>query len=439
MSCRLSSSKLAFSLLWLALCSATACASNSGSNAPSDTEATGGAAPGATQATSGGSSSGTSGTTTAAAGDGNGTSATPGAPTRYLGRVNTADSNGVRFCWPGTQVIGGFTGTSLTANMAEITTHNYGSDNTVSENAFDIYIDEQPYKTLQMVHGTSSYKVASGLSNTTHVIRMSKRTESNQGTVQFYKFVPESGGSLVATPGEKTRRIEFVGDSGTAGYGADANVTLANMCTFSPQTERADASYAIQSGIMLNADVHNTSHSGKGLYQNRDVAGDPTNTLPVMWTFTLGDTDIQNIPWTPSTWIPQAFVAVVSGNDFSASTPTQTAFVAAVAKFFGAVRTAYPDAQLFLMVSPMLRSGGSDGTANTGPRATGIAYAQASVAQLNKTDSKVYYLDTPEDFGPLYGCDQHLATATHRKYAALIANAIAAKTGWSVDTAATQY
>lgn len=432
MSCRHTRLRPLMISLWAVCLLSAACSTNSSGNGAGDGQST---------AQTAGSTTGSQDGNSAIAADptdGNMTVA-PGAPTRYLGRINTADSNGPRLCWPGTQIIGGFTGTSLTANMVEITTHQYGSSNTVSENAFDIYIDEKPYTMLQMVRSQKSYKVASGLAQGTHVIRMSKRTESNQGTVQFYGFVPETGGSLVATPGEKTRRIEFVGDSATAGYGADANVTLNNMCTFSPQTERADASFAIQSGIMLNADVHNTSHSGKGLYQNRDIYGDPSNVLPVMWTFTLGDTDIQNIPWVPSTWIPQAFVATVSGNDFSASTPTQAAYVAAVVKFFATVRKAYPDAHIFLMVSPMLRSAGSDGVAGNGPRKDGIAYAQASVAEVNKTDAKVYYLDTPEDMGPLYGCDQHLTTATHRKYAALIAAAIAAKTGWSVDTSATTY
>jgi hypothetical protein len=358
---------------------------------------------------------------------------------RYVGRVNTADANGPRMSWPGTQIVAGFTGTSLTANLLEVNTHYYGSSNTLADNYFDIYVDNAPYKTIKLSHDTTSYKVASGLAAGSHVIRLTKRTESDMGTVQFLGFVTEPGASLVPTPGESPRRIEFVGDSATSGYGADANVTLATMCPFTPATERADASYAIQTGIMLDADVHNVSYSGKGLYQNRDVAGDPVNTLPKLWTFTLGDTGILNVPWDPSQWVPQAVVAVVSGNDFSANTPAQAAFTARVTTFFKALRTAYPDAHIFLMVSPMLRSAGGDGTANTGPRATGIAYAQAAVAAASAADTKVYYLDTPEDLGPNFGCDQHLTTATHRRYAALIAQAIAAKTGWTADTAATAF
>ncbi|RYF09180.1 MAG: hypothetical protein EOO40_07360, partial [Deltaproteobacteria bacterium] len=221
----------------------------------------------------------------------------PGASVRFLGRVNTTDPNGPRMSWPGTQIIAGFTGTSLTANLVQVNTHTYGSSNTPADNYYDIYIDEQPAKTIKLTRGVTSYQVASGLAAGAHVIRMSKRTESDMGTVQFLGFVPEAGGALVPTPGPSTRRIEFVGDSATSGYGADANVTLANMCPFTPATEQADASYAVQSGIMLKADVHNTSYSGKGIYQNRDVVGDPINTLPKLWTFTLGDTGILNVPW----------------------------------------------------------------------------------------------------------------------------------------------
>lgn len=409
-------------LIWVfSLLLASACSSRSGETSnPGDNNANGGG-------------------NTNTPGD-NGTSATPGPTLRFQGRTDTADANGVRICWPGTQIIAGFTGTALTASLATVTNEwTYGADQLPAENLFDVYIDDRPPEVIRLVSGVTSYQVAVSLNDGNHVVRMSKRTECDMGTVQFYGFTTQSGKSLIAGPSVPTRRIEFIGDSGTAGYGADANVTLENMCGFSPQTERADASYAFQSGLVLNADVHNTSYSGKGLYQNRDVVGDPYNTLPRLWTYTMGDTYVKTTTWDASQWIPQAVVAVVSGNDFSASTPAQGPFVSTVVAFFKQIRTAYPDAHLFLMVSPMLRSAGSDNTPNAGPRATGIQYAQAAVKQLNATDSKVYYLDLAEDFGPTFGCDQHINTANHRKYGIQIAQAIAAKTGWNVDTSITQF
>lgn len=408
-------------LIWFfSLLLAAACSSRSGSQTTTG------------DANGGGNSVNSDGNTT--------TNTTPGPNLRFQGRTDTADANGVRICWPGTQIIAGFTGTSLTANLATVTTQwTYGSSQLPAENEFDVYIDDRAPEVIRLVSGVKSYQVAVSLNDGNHTIRMSKRTECDMGTVQFYGFTTESGKSLIAGPSVPTRRIEFIGDSGTAGYGADANVSLENMCSFTPQTERADASYAFQAGLVLNADVHDTSYSGKGLYQNRDVAGDPYNTLPRLWTYTLGDTYIETTTWDASQWIPQAVVAVVSGNDFSASTPAQAQFVSTVVAFFKQLRTAYPDAHLFLMVSPMLRSAGSDNTPNAGPRATGISYAQAVVKQLNTTDSKVYYLDLAEDFGPTYGCDQHINTANHRKYGVQIAQAIAAKTGWNVDTSITQF
>lgn len=356
---------------------------------------------------------------------------------RYLGRFNTVDPNGPRMSWPGSQILAGFTGTSISARFADVTTWHYGADQLITSNYLDVSIDNGAPTVIQLSHTPTTYPLAKSLAAGNHTIRISKRTESDMGTAQFLGFTLDSGSTLIPVAGPSDRRIEFVGDSGTLGYGADGNVTLENMCGFTPKTEHADVSYAMQTGVILHADIHNSSYSGKGLYQNRDVAGDSYYTLPVLWTLTLADTYITNVPWATSDWIPQAVVAVVSGNDFYASTPPAAQFQASVTGFFAKIRSAYPDAHIFLMVSPMLRSAGSDNTPGGGPRATGLAYAQQAVQAYSGTDKKVHFLPTDEDFGPLYGCDQHLTVASHRKYAEVIAQAIGAQLGWTSDLTAT--
>lgn len=368
-------------------------------------------------------------------GNGNDTLPSTGATVRMLGRFQNSDPNGPIMSWPGSSLIAGFTGTSLAVNLNEPDSEVYNGN--VTDNEFDVYIDGSTTPTtLQLKHGITNYTVVTGLQDANHSVVMSKRTESDMGGVQYLGFVPEAGKSLIAAPPAKSHMIEFVGDSGTGGYGADANVTLTTMCTFTPQTEQADASYAAFAARDLDADLHNTSYSGKGIYQNRDVVGDAVLTLPVLWGRTCGDTDFEAVPWNPNQWVPQAVVVIVGGNDFFANIPPATAYNTTAVKFLQTLRTAYgPNCQLFVAVSPMIRGTFVAASDPQNVRGPAEQYAKAMVSTMNGNgDSKVHYISLPEDDGSRgWGCDQHLTIASGAYYGNMIAQAVAQQTGWTAQ------
>jgi hypothetical protein len=68
------------------------------------------------------------------------------------------------------------------------------------------------------------------------------------------------------TPSKRpARRIEFIGNSITCGYGV---LSDSSNCHFSPQTEDAGMSYAAILSRRLHADYHLVAYSGKGMVRN---------------------------------------------------------------------------------------------------------------------------------------------------------------------------
>lgn len=347
--------------------------------------------------------------------------AVPQPNVRVMGRTLPDDGNGPILNWPGTQVYAGFTGTSIRATLKELTKHNYGNLGRVN-NHYNVSIDGgAPVHLPALQDGTQTVTLASGLAPGAHQMVLTKRTEGQVGSTQLLGFTLSSNATLAPATAPKTRRVEFIGDSGTVGYGADGNDRGGDVCAFTVATENAAQSYAMLTGKALAADVHITGNAGKGIYQNRDPQGDPVNTLPTMFTWANADSLLDFGTWNPNDWLADAVVVVVGGNDFAASTPSAQAYAQVANAFVKTLRRAYPNAWLFVTISPLL-------SATT--EVVGRKYAQAMVAAAQ--DAKVAYIDVPTDDGSRnYGCDYHLSPASNAYYAGLYAAAIGAKLGWT--------
>lgn len=350
---------------------------------------------------------------------------------RFVGRFDTSNANGPIMSWPNSKVIAGFSGTSVTLNVAAIDQQNYYGIGNV-DNYLDVRIDGGPPSIVRVAQGVSSYALAKDLAAGNHTLELTKRTEGQIGSLQYLGLTLDAGAKPVPGPTPRTRRLEFIGDSGTVGYGADGN-WAATRCSFTPATENAPAAYSAVTGDLLGADVMVTANSGKGIYQNRDVVNDAVNTLPVLWTMTSGDTYAQpSAPaaarWQPSRFLPDAVVLIVGGNDFAASTPSASAYNKVALQFVQKLRAAYPQAWIFVAISPMLDAP-SPGESTPSTSEVATQYAQALVASA--ADPKVAYLPLALDDGSRgVGCDYHMNAATHRLTAQAIAKFIATKLGW---------
>lgn len=351
---------------------------------------------------------------------------------RFVGRFDTSNANGPIMSWPNSKVIAGFSGTSVTLNVTAIDQQNYYGIGNV-DNYLDVRIDGGQPSIVRVAQGVNTYALAKNLAVGNHTLEVTKRTEGQIGSLQYLGLTLDAGAKLVPGPTPRRRRLEFIGDSGTVGYGADGN-WAATRCGFTPATENALVAYSAVTGDLLGADVVLTANSGKGIYQNRDTVNDAVNTLPVLWTMTSGDTyaqpsDPNAARWQPSRYVPDAVVLIVGGNDFAASTPSASAYNKVALAFVQKLRAAYPQAWIFVGISPMLDAPSQGESA---PSASEVAtqYAQALVASA--ADARVAYLPLALDDGSRgVGCDYHMNAATHRLTAQAIAKFIAAKLGWT--------
>lgn len=352
----------------------------------------------------------------------------PGPSVRLVGRFDTSDANRAIMSWPGSQIIAGFTGTSLTISLLPIDQQTYYNIGNV-DNYIEVSVDGGTAQILRITQGNGTYSLARGLAPGKHTVVVTKRTEGQIGSLAFSGFTVDNNATMSAAPAAFTRHIEFIGDSGTVGYGSEGNGNPPSPCRFTPQTENANISYAAVTARRLSAELHLTGNSGKGIYRNRDSSDE--NTLPVLWGWTVGDNQVESPVWDGSVWQAQAIVLIVGGNDFASenngnfvyAAPNATAYNNAATAFLRRLRNANKDAYIFVGISPMM---------DNGVLTASRQYAERAATSM--ADPKIVYIDMPLDDGSRgYGCDGHMNRASHALVADFITRTVGARLGWSIS------
>jgi lysophospholipase L1-like esterase len=182
-----------------------------------------------------------------------------------------------------------------------------------SNNDYVVQVDGAVVATL-VTPGQTTYQV-SNLAAGEHTVRLAKRTESPWAAGEFGGLVAAAGGEILAAPAPRSRQIEFIGDSWTAGYG---NMSATRDCNSNGGINRntnADVTFGALTAKGLNADYQINAWSGKGMVRN--YGGQGTDNFRTYY-----DTDLQAL-WNsavwqvPSTWRPQVVVIGLGINDFS--------------------------------------------------------------------------------------------------------------------------
>jgi lysophospholipase L1-like esterase len=331
----------------------------------------------------------------------------------YLGRFDTRDPAGPRFAWPGTAIAATFEGTGIEVTLTDTGT-----------SYLTVVIDGAAPTVVATSGNGKTYTLASNLPAGQHTLVLTKRTEANVGVEQLVALSPQ-GGALVPSPDPFARRIEYVGDSISCGYG---DLGVGPGCTFSADTEDETIAYGNLAATALDAQQTVIAYSGKGMY--REYGGSTTNQMPVLFNLTLPDDPTST--WGFTTPPPDVVVINLSTNDFSGGDPGN-AFVQAYSMFIHALRQHYPNAYVICALSPMLADPNS---------AIASGYIDGVVQQLRAAgDARVSMLDVPAEGGSSfgfftqlasagYGCDYHPSPTTHRLMGTQLAMAIAGIAGW---------
>jgi lysophospholipase L1-like esterase len=323
-----------------------------------------------------------------------------------LGYEGRFDGSG-RFAWPGSAIRVRFTGTGAKVVLAEQSLENdeYGH---VAHNAYDVTVDGQLATPLIAVEGTNTYPLAAGLAAGEHQIVIRKRTESYVGIGELIRFELDAGGTALPVAA-RVRRLEFVGDSITAGFGVDGTDPA---CLFSTETENYSHTYAALTADALGAAQVAIAASGAGVYRNWGAT--TTNTIGDLYQRTLA-TD-WTTRWDFSRYVPDAVIFNLGTGDFSSGDPGADAFLSAYRALLSRTRQSYPKALLVVALGPMLSDLWPVG-ANALTHAR--AYVTQLVSELNAAgDANVKLVEFPDqDKAATFGCKAHPSAATQRAMA----------------------
>lgn len=291
-----------------------------------------------------------------------------GPDTAIVGRTVSQADQSVVLSWPGSSIQTRFQGTSVIANLKVKTPK--------PANYMQVILDGNESIVLTLSPNTTQYTIdAEG--EGPHTLTLVKRNESMDGDLIFSGFTPGNNGALLPTALPSGRRIEFIGDSITCGYGNEGTITTAMLtssqssnqnslrdCNFFLQKKVFEVSNAYlafgsQAARTLDAEAHLTCWSGKGVYRNAD--GTTNETIPDIWQRAVASDG--NTQANLNDWIPQVVFINLGTNDFgsiaqsskpSGGPPNTSEFERKYIQLLKQVREAYPNAWIYCATGPML-------------------------------------------------------------------------------------
>jgi lysophospholipase L1-like esterase len=420
---------------------------------------------------------------------------------KFVGRFvtlpsETPDAKPVyRFDWSGNFVTIRFQKTPDIDVHLQITTVTVQGTEVAQDQLFQFIVDGTAYKVpISVKKGPDgkptnipedTYPITGLDPNTPHEVTIYKNTEAQKGSVLFKGFDIKQGERL--PPVRRARRMEFIGDSITCGYGDEgANAT----CPFEvklrdatnqsgevikkpngdpyvitmPVTENQYLAYGSIAARALDADAVTVCWSGKGAYKNYkdrfiratdgSVIPDPDNAIavPGLWeTRSVGSDGNPDLKWDfskePPAEVPDVVVINLGTNDFARDSVPENRdpdklsgdnipdkdmekpeelqrFYEEYLKLVRSVRQHRPQAHIFLTTPPMLT--------DQFPLNNARSIVRNVLKRIaSEVDAKVYQMDLVEQgFRYGLGCDYHPNLEVHRIMADQLIGAVRSKTCW---------
>ena len=183
-----------------------------------------------------------------------------------------------------------------------------------------IYCNGERVKDFLLDAKEKTIEVFSGEEVCVCVIRVIKLSEAAMSAAGI-KSIDTDG--TVCPTAEKTRKIEFIGDSITCGYGVDDENELHN---FKTATEDVTRAYAYKTAQLLGFEYSMVSYSGYGIISGYTGEGvrQPLQTIPQYYektAFSYGGfgagVTAQSIEWNFQRFVPDIVVINLGTNDDS--------------------------------------------------------------------------------------------------------------------------
>lgn len=268
----------------------------------------------------------------------------------YTGRISFSNPERPAWNFPGIQIIAAFEGTSLRM-MAK-----------PQSGYFMAQIDgAEPFKVAFRSKQDSLVSLATALPYGRHIVRLMYIIEGYEFYPEFWGFVLDKGCSLVDAPALPSRKIEFIGNSITCGYGNEGCVKEER---FEYETENHYYSYASITARNLDAQHWVVARSGIGAYRNYGgpKEGTPRSCMPVQYEYTgyAYDSDLRknagfdSEKWDFSRFQPDVICINLGTNDLSTNNYSLKLLKEGYQKLLKLVRNNNPKAKIVFLTGTML-------------------------------------------------------------------------------------
>ena len=268
----------------------------------------------------------------------------------YTGRISFTNPERPAWNYPGVQIIAAFEGTSL--RMMAKPRSGY----------FMAQIDEaEPFKVAFRGERDSVVSLATALPDSRHTVRLMYIIEGYEMYPEFWGFLLDEGRSLAEPPALPSRKIEFVGNSITCGYGNEGYDKFEH---FEYETENHYYSYASITARSLGAQHWVVARSGIGAYRNYNgpKTGNPESNMPVQYEYTgyalhpgfRQEATFLSEKWNFSRYQPDVVCINLGTNDLSTNNYDLTLLKQGYQKLYQMVREHNPQAKIVLLTGSML-------------------------------------------------------------------------------------
>ncbi len=325
----------------------------------------------------------------------------------YTGRISFTNPERPAFNFPGIQIVAAFNGTSLKM-MAK-----------PGSGYFMAQIDKaEPFKVAFTGAKDSLVTLATALPEGQHLVKIMYIIEGYEYYPEFWGFVLDEGRQLSDAPALPSRKLEFIGNSITCGYGNEGTNEKEH---FEYATENHYFSYASIAARALNAQHWVVARSGIGAYRNygEPKTGSPNSCMPVQYEY-IGyayDLKLRQEPtflsekWDFNRYQPDVVCINLGTNDLSTNNYDTKLLKEGYQELLKLVRQHNPKAKVVFLCGSML--GGKE-----------LEIAKQILDDVVETaqkggDKEVYRFNfTPQNGDLGYGNDYHPSIWQHEKMAA---------------------
>ena len=327
---------------------------------------------------------------------------------QYSGRTEGAGTSEVVLGYSGARVRLRFSGTSVGMKMTANANENYAA----------VWIDGKFVNKIRLNANDGFYKLAEGLAQGEHTVEVVRVTECTFDLIRFGGFVLNDGAKVLPWQNSNSRKIEFIGDSITCGYGVEADNE--NM-HFEAPTENFTLAYSGLVARKLDADYLVVSRSGIGIVRNYDGPYEGSdNTMPELYLNVFNNRP--DTKWDFNRFTPDLVCINLGTNDFSTSGVNVDKFVANYVKFGKLILTNYPKAKLLVLQGPM---------DNRDDLKDALALV---VTQLNEfAPNRVSYFELGAQGSVGYGADYHPNVAQSQINADELSKHVATLMDWGQE------